>query len=327
MNRLEVARRFAGILAAVAVLGCAPQPSAALGPAQRQSAHGDWARSWMLPEAKSEDLLYVSDAVVNNVYVYAYPDGKLVGTLSGFQQPEGDCADKAGNVFVANYDAENILEYAHGGTRPIATLTDAYYYPEDCSSDPTSGNLAVTNASTVSEYPGNVVVYANAKGIPTQYYDTILSYYRFCGYDNEGNLFIDGQGFTRHSNYVALVELPNGSSNISRVKLNHRLASPGGVQWNGKALAVGDAGEKVIYRFAISGLVGTKTGETPLEASPAAAEFWIQGRMVVVPNPHNGRKHQGTVQFYKYPVGGVPIKTIGLIDPDGATVSLSNRHP
>jgi hypothetical protein len=38
----------------------------------------------MLPEAKADKLLYISDASNGTVTVYAYPEGRLVGTLTGF---------------------------------------------------------------------------------------------------------------------------------------------------------------------------------------------------------------------------------------------------
>jgi len=54
---------------------------------QSQSALRDRSGSWMLPEAKSEDLLYISD--VTGVHVFSYPKGTLVGDLTGFASPQG----------------------------------------------------------------------------------------------------------------------------------------------------------------------------------------------------------------------------------------------
>jgi hypothetical protein len=50
--------------------------------------HAQRGTSWMLPEAKSEDLLYASDVHNNVVDVYSFPRGKYVGVLTGFGSPD-----------------------------------------------------------------------------------------------------------------------------------------------------------------------------------------------------------------------------------------------
>jgi hypothetical protein len=83
-----------GIVTIAAFAGCgalqtAVRPSAQQNaPVARDSGR---ARSWMLPEAKNEALLYVSN--VYTITVYSYPKGKLVGTLSDFEKPYGECVD------------------------------------------------------------------------------------------------------------------------------------------------------------------------------------------------------------------------------------------
>ncbi|MFY9663932.1 MAG: hypothetical protein WAK19_05715, partial [Candidatus Cybelea sp.] len=104
----------------------APQPNGAM------RAHPDHNRSWMAPDAKKQALLYISDLNTYDVYAYTYPKGKLKGRLTGFSGPEGECVDKKGHVFIANFAASNVLEYAHGGTSPVATLSDPGYYPVGC---------------------------------------------------------------------------------------------------------------------------------------------------------------------------------------------------
>ena len=124
--------------------------------------------SWMSPDAKEQQLLYVSDQKTDDVYVYSYPTGKLVGTLTGFAAPYGQCTDKSGNVFITQFDASDVTEYAHGGTNPIKTLDTAGEYPVGCSVDPKTGNLAV--AKFISDnYPGGIFVLAHATGTPTEY--------------------------------------------------------------------------------------------------------------------------------------------------------------
>ncbi len=277
----------------------------------------DRSRSWMAPDAKKHDLLYVSDSFPygsNDVYVYSYPKGELKGKLTGFNEPSGQCVDKAGNVFIANFGTSQILEYAHGGTSPIRTLTDSSYYPLGCSVDPTTGSLAVTNRLSMSFTAGDVAIYTNASGTPTSYTAPNFYYYEFCGYDNHGNLYIDG---TTKGSALEYAELTSGGSSFSALNLNQSIGFPGGVQWDGAHLAIGDQSAAVIYQFAISGSAGTKVGSTPLTGSKDVVQFWIQGKRVIGPDAG-----LADVAFYKYPAGGSPIKTIsGLGEPVGATVS------
>ena len=96
-------------------------------------------------------LLYVSDAETSSVYVFELPNGNLVQTLTGFDRPSGECVDKTGNVFIVDSNQSVVREYAHGGKTPIKLLNDAGYAPTDCSIDPVTGNLAVTNYRTFGE--------------------------------------------------------------------------------------------------------------------------------------------------------------------------------
>ena len=83
----------------VGVPGAMPQTLAIA----THAAHG---KSWMLPEAKNQDLLYVSTDN-SGVYVYAYPSGKIEGILyEGFASPQGICVDKNGDVFITDAEAE-----------------------------------------------------------------------------------------------------------------------------------------------------------------------------------------------------------------------------
>jgi len=129
-------------------------------------AHPDSGRSWMAPGAETQDLLYISDEGTNDVYVYSWPQLKLVGTLTGFSYPQGECVDTKGDVFVVNGRAQSqVVEFLHGGTKPIATLSDNYSnHPSGCAVDPTTENLAVTNLETGNKGDGNVIIYKKARG-------------------------------------------------------------------------------------------------------------------------------------------------------------------
>ena len=140
---------------AVAMLaGCggSQPPTGAPGSMPQTSAiatHADRGKSWMLPGSSSgSDLLYVVGRK-GAVYVLTYPQGKLVGELGlPYAVNSGNiCSDKNGNILVP--DVYEIVEYAHGGTQPVATLNDIYYYSLACSVDPTTGNLAVTKRVSI----------------------------------------------------------------------------------------------------------------------------------------------------------------------------------
>jgi len=284
------------------------------------TAHRDQSRSWMDRHIKKTDLLYVSDNGTDDVYAYSYPKGKLKGTLTGFDAPKGMCVDKAGNVFITDdvpyaKGPSKILEYAHGGTSPIATLSDPAYHPYGCSVDPVTGNLAVTNVSTAYDYsPGDVVIYTDAKGTPTNYVDPDFDQYLFCGYDDKGNLFVDG---INSGSAFEFAELPKGSKTLKNVTLNESFQYGGGVQWDGTYVAVGDQIASVIYQFTINGSSGTEVGATPLDGSNYVRQFWIHGGKVVGPD------NQGaSVKFWNYPAGGTATKTLTGFDyPTGSTVS------
>jgi hypothetical protein len=291
-------------------------PSLAIG--VLKSARPDHGPSWMAPAAKRKDLLYVSDQGTADVYVYSYPRGRLMGTLTGFEDPQGLCVDKAGNVFIVNQGTSNILEYAHGGTSPIATLSDSGYFPVGCSVDPMTGNLAVANLeSATGGYQGNVSIYADAQGTPTTYTDPNIYYFLFCGYDNKGNLYADGETAASQSNTFAFGKLPRRSSTFTNILLDQTIYYPGGVQWDGNHVAVGDQDVNAIYQFTISGTVGTKVGSTQLNGASTVVQFWIHREKVIGPDINSAN-----VMFWNYPAGGTATKTItGLSEPFGSTVS------
>lgn len=330
MTIQNLSRHALGIYVAVAILaGCggsqppigAPgaMPQSAVQPgvsAQRNAAIGaprDDGESWMAPSAATQDLLYVSD--LDELVVYSYPQGALEGNLRVYAFTL--CVDSKGDVYDASGD---VYEYKHGGTRRIKTL-----YPGDaigCAVDPTTGNLAATDLEGPSGPPGNVAIYTNASGKP-KYYSApgFLNYY-FCGYDNKGNLFIDGLSQPGTGHFI-FAELPKGARKFKDVTLNQYIGWPGGVQWDGKHVAVGDQIVSKIYRFAISGGQGTLVGTTRLGGATLVPQAWIQGSKIIAPNSISGKP--GQIRIYNYPAGGKPVKTIkkGVQSPYGATVSLA----
>ncbi len=316
------------------VAGCVGSQSPVGAPgemAQRSpiATHADHGTTWMLPEAKSEDLLYISDTEANDVYVYRYPQARLVGTLTGFNEPRGLCVDRAGDVFITNDDATArthpgprlIIEYAHGGTQPIAILGDPGHDPFGCAVDSTTGNVAVTNYRYDGNKEGDIAIYDKAKGTWTALFDeTDLYNPYFCGYNDKGDLFVDG---VNNDGAFNLVEIGKGYSLLNISIAGGTIYAPGSVEWDDPYVAVGDqefggnAGTSGIYQIAVSGSGGTIEGATSLTGANDVVQFWIQGSTVVAPDAGND-----DVGFYSYPAGGSPIKTLtGFDKPFGSAVS------
>lgn len=268
--------------------------------------------SWMARGAASSSLLYVSDSGKDEVDVYSYPGGTREGTLSGFNVPQGECVDAAGDVWITNQSGNDVVEYAHGGTKSMATLKDTGEYPDSCSVDLKSGDLAVTNGFS-SSGGGDVAIYTGAKGPPTKYTDSSMTEYSFVAYDDSGDLFVDGVG---SDGGFALAELPKGKKTFEKITLT-RIKYPGALAWNGSALSVGDADPfkqgLLIYRVSGSKI----SGHTQLSDSCGSlGDFTVAGSSVVALDPSCSK-----AGIFNYPGGGSPTKQIKL-SRHGAAVGV-----
>jgi hypothetical protein len=280
-------------------------------------------RSWMAPDAKKKDLVYVSlgtEAGGDEILIWSLK-GKFEGVITGggLNDPLGLCVDKSGDVFVSNHYSADILEYAHGGTMPIATLSDSGEYPQGCAVDPMTGNLAVTSYyGPYGGSAGDVAIYQGAQGMPTTYSAPNFYLYEYCGYDKNGNLFIDGNTGSGGPSGFLFAELPSGGGGFNDIALPQSIYIPDGVQWDGKYVAVGDetAGGtpiSAIYQFSISGSTATEVGSTPLDrqgggsAPTSVTAIWINGKKVVGANgaSASGNNDPG---LWDYPAGGGAVK-------------------
>lgn len=311
-----------GLCAGALIAGCAGT-SGALAPPNNSAAlaRPDRGRSWMLPDAKKQTLIYVSDSSTYDVYAFSYPSGKLEGTLTNQNNPAGLCTDKKGNVWVTQlYGGGHIVEYAHGGTTAITTLSDAGYEPGACSVDPATGNLAVANI--VSDYfgEGNLLVYPKGTGSPSSYNPPSSGSWfsvNTIGYDNKGNIYFAG---SCNSAFCAGT-LPNGSGSTENITLSQAPTNCGTVQWDGKYMTFDDQSNGTVYRYTFSGTTGTEVSSTTLTGSSAVDGSWISGKTIVAPE-----QNFGEAMVYKYPKGGSSIHTIsGLTQPFGSTISVAKK--
>jgi hypothetical protein len=315
--------------AAALMAGCGgPNQTSGLQMLPSSAAHArtQASRSWMAPEAASEDLLYVSNDA-DSVFVFSYPAGKLVGTLTGFDGPSGLCSDSKGHVFVTNTGVEEIVEYAHGAKKPLQTLTEFGYFPNGCAVDPSTGDLAVANyAKSPSIGPGSIAIYKDAKGTPANYTDPAFGAYFFCGYDDKHNLYVDGVNVgTTQSEFA---ELPDGAKSLRNIKLKQSIGYPGGVQWNGNELALEDTSTDILYRIKLSGSTGTVVGTTRFKNSRSdlIVQFTIAGHTIVVPFGAR-RRVARSIGFWSYPAGGAPTKVVGKLGASELVGTAISRAP
>jgi len=278
--------------------------------------------SRVLPQAKNRDLLYVSDQLFTDVYIFSYPALEPVGTLTGFSLPEGLCSDEQGNVFVTDLLARKIVEYAHGGSEPTETLNDGGY-PDGCSVDPSTGNLAVADYGS-SGSPGDLAVFHNARGTAVIYTDPAMISFRNCGYDDKGNLFADGQ---KYDNDPGLAELPAGGDKLKDIEFGRDFDAEGSVQWDGQHLAVMGNSAGSIYRLAIAGSKARVVGRTTLKSPRFSFSFWIQDRKLILTYvPVHSRAKDIALGVWTYPGGGKPVKNIRrLLGAYGLTVSSAGK--
>lgn len=284
--------------------------------------------SWMEPQGKSGDLLYISYYESQFIGVFTYPGLQPVGKIENIGETLGLCTDAAGHVFVGS--GGEIREYRHGGTSPIVTLYDGERYAWACSVDPTTGNLAVVSTASPSANNGDVAIYKGARGSPKAYKNPLFQSYFGCGYDAFGNLYV--MGFGKNSSGPNLFAvLPKGGSALKPITLSHTPEGQGDVQWDGKYVAVGSPNENEIIQFQIKGKIGKEVGSTNLDANAVEqfsfpTIFRSHGQVSLV---IGASYSTGNLMIWNYPAGGNPIKT--LYGNSGsalsAVVSIARRSP
>lgn len=308
MKSLDFSLALWSCVAAVMLAGCGGAQTVAAGTVPAADGHSRKATS------SDSNLLYVSSNNQGPVDVYTYPGGSHLAhfTTPDNTVPDAMCSDAFGNVFITAYDnsaaAGYIFEYSHGGTTPTTTLSDGSYEPDGCSVDPTTENLAVANNVFDEQGAGNVAIFTDAQGSPTDYTDSAFLSYEDAAYDGSGDLFIYGGD-------DKFAELPAGEGTFANISISG-LKLPRAIQWDGKYLAilcgkVSTKSHQTVSRVQVSGSEGTVVGSTRFKGllhKPGAA-FWIQGNEVAVRAGET--KAKGTeVGIFDYPAGGKPVGII-----------------
>ncbi|MGA8797829.1 MAG: hypothetical protein WB526_12300 [Candidatus Cybelea sp.] len=239
----------AGIAAAL-LAGCGgPQPpvGAPGGTLQDQT-------SWVRPDrgessmesSASKTLLYVDDDTSNDTYVFDYPSGKLVGNLTGFYDPKGMCVDQKGDVYISNSQYGLLIEYAHGGTKPINIYQDPGTSLIGCSIS-AKGDVAAYGRA--DQRGSNVCIWkgGNSDKSPKCIYaskSTLGSAFGLstCAYDHDGDLV----GLGGYNGILVPFMIPAGKTTMEklttsgiRLKIHGQFTSAENTSWDGEYITLG----------------------------------------------------------------------------------------
>ncbi len=266
------ARRFVNLSTVAALL------TACTGPQSPVSAPGEAPRALSVraqPSGKSwadVALLYVSAGPHNVVYqrIMTSPKGRLpkLVKITELNDPSGECTNEEHTALWITTGGGEVYEFEHGGTTPIGSLSGGDL---GCSYYRTTGSLAAVDGEMLS-------VWQNASGTPTTYSLPGVTL-QYCGYDNQGNLFVDGYS---NGSYGSLVfaELPNGGTSLEQIIVNVSIGRPGQVQWDGDYITIQDLKRPfAIYGLSVSGsaarVVRTFQPRFPTGEPKYVAASWI----------------------------------------------------
>jgi hypothetical protein len=254
--------------------------------------------SWVDPGAKTGPLLYVAGGP--DVEIFQWPTLQTAGVLKGFRNVTGACVDGAGNVWITDSYAQEIYEYAHGGTTPISTLDDPTAFPNACAVDKRTGTLAVGNGYDEKYGEGSLVIYKHATGAGTVYFDPGIAFITALDYAPNGNLFLQSS-----TSYVIDVQ-KFARKKFKTVQLHGAtIKYPAGLQYWKGGLTVAAYGGSVAYAtiYQISE-TGRVTGRTMLTQTTQSFAYQIFRGKVICPDYGNR-----DLKIYPYPAGGAPIET------------------
>ncbi len=301
--------------------------------------HPDRQASWISPDVqRAPRLLFVSDTATDDVDIFAMPDMKLRGTITGFNQPQGECSDKHGNIYVADTQATQVEEYSRTGTL-LNTYLDTSGYPAGCAVNPLNGDLAVANISGLSSR-GQVLIFTNSSSKPTVLVNRAQVSYFFLGYDTQGDLRVDGRD--KLKNYILSA---CGRSVCHTVNLSGgKIYFPGAVQWDQKDDSwvlfdqrCGNNSAACSYGVSASGVLGQATNYQNYDGGPVCD--MIQGVVAAYGKRYTaGSDYEYTgcanagnssVNRWVYPAGGAPTDYTPkfVTQPAGAAISTQNVNP
>lgn len=294
---------------ALAVAGCSGGTASPIAPPGAMPAssllHRNHQASHIQPNSAS--LVYVSEWTAGQVLVYHYPSLHPAGVIQE-SLPFGLCVNGAnGDVYVVDRDTAPVVDgYHHGATTPFTTLSLGSAYPISCAVDATTGNLAVTTDITVAIYLGGT-------GSPTFVPSSIGNMWG-AGYDPSGNLWLSGQPNSCVASCYAEISHTNPVGPMVPVTLQATIANPGGVQWDGHHMTIGDQYASTIWKVKPN---GHTFGTASLPGAVEVPFYDVLGQKVVATD-------RNLHKFYLYNyVTGTLLNSVTLPPGDVTGIGIS----
>lgn len=206
------------------------------------------APGWLSPEAKSgKGLLYVSDQFNQRIAIFSTkkssnpePVGQITDGISG---PDGAFVDPKGTLYVCNFGAGTVTEYAKGKTKLSATLTGAGS-PKYVVAG-TDGTVYVSNFN--GSFDGAVLEYTKGKKTPSK----TIPFSTFpagLALDKSNNLYVaydDSQ-----SNDIEVLEFAPGSTDGTNLGIHIAFGYAGGMTMDKKGdLVIADQDNATVYVY------------------------------------------------------------------------------
>jgi sugar lactone lactonase YvrE len=213
---------------------------------------------WLSPEAKSgKGLLYVSDQFNNRIAIFSTkkssspePVGQITDGVSG---PDGAFIDPKGTLYVCNFGAGTVTEYAKGKTKLSKTLTGAGS-PKYVVAG-TDGTVYVSNFN--GSFDGDVLEYAKGRKTPTK----TIPFSTFpagLAIDKSNNLYVaynDSQ-----NDDIEVLEFAPGSTNGTNLGIHIAFGYAGGMTMDKKGdLVIGDQADATVYVYPPGGTSASET--------------------------------------------------------------------
>jgi hypothetical protein len=261
--------------------------------------------------------IFVSDILSDGVNVF-HTGGEKIATIGGIGSPEGLASDTSGDLYVADFYGNNVLEFASDGKTLLATFSDKEFYPNDVDVDSESGLVGVTGANTRGG-AGRVDFFTARSATRCRAVSTQPYYFVSAGAFDRGKFYVVGET-SYNASLIGVIASPGcAATKIRSLTFANTIVGVAAIRITPAGrIAVLDAGTSTIYTYdpPVDGNLGQPVATTQLNGlrDPRSFAFSQHGAFVYVTDPY----YFSTYTF-AYPAGGNALRTISTGASEGIT--------